>query len=93
MKLKGIIDNWGIVSKSQDAYKAPEQATTVIIGEIKDNGEIKPIQTSSVKSLKVVDGNIIAETRNSFYSLKSISKEFKKYLKDNKHSLSEYISQ
>lgn len=94
-KLTATIENWGIANVQSDIYKAPEQGTPIIVGDmvIEAMGlkTSKCIQTSRLMKLTVEDGKVIAETRNSVYALEGMSEDFKKYLDDHNYSLSDYI--
>jgi len=96
-EIKDTIVNWGLMMHLSARYKAPEQATPVVVGEVmleKAGGmfESEAIQTSRLIHLYKKDGKLLAETKNSLYELKGMSEGFKKYLSDNGHTLDQYIA-
>lgn len=85
------IDNWSFVNILEDEYKAPEQATVVIIGTVYGDSRAvdgTPIRTSILEKFDIKNNR--AFTRNTLYDLGSIDPAFEKYMVDNGHTISQY---
>jgi hypothetical protein len=80
-----VIQEWAVVSGEFSAYDAPETLCLYIRGKVFnsekfDDGTV--IVTSEILSLKE-NGRIVLTSNNVEYRLGKISKEYRKWLKNN----------
>lgn len=85
------LDNWAVVGVSDSPYSAPEQCTTVIVGNVYGNPRFSDGEQITSSRLLSITINVAKTFSGSVYELGDPNKMWLQWLDKNGYTLDEFL--